>query len=160
MANKQNLKPIKLSHDEAVKNGRAGGIASGEARRRNKALRELMCNFLSQDADLFLTVWLLEHGVRLRDCTNLAALIMSVFERAMDGDVQAATSILEWAGELPSKPERETKIEKYRPVTNAVDTGEKLDKQIIEDVVIYKVEKGTVAPNSTDTARKECGEIN
>ena len=77
----------------------------------------------------------------------------------MDGDVQAATTILEWAGELPSQPERETtKIERYRPVTNAVDTGEKLNKQIIDDVVIYKVEKGTAVQNSADTAKKECGE--
>lgn len=37
MANEKNLHPIELSHEEAVKNGRKGGIASAEARKKKKA---------------------------------------------------------------------------------------------------------------------------
>lgn len=42
MANEQNLKPFTSdqSHEEAVKNGRKGGIASGKAKRENKLIRE------------------------------------------------------------------------------------------------------------------------
>ena len=42
MANEQNLVPFtsEQSHEEAVKNGRKGGIASGEARRNKKMLRD------------------------------------------------------------------------------------------------------------------------
>lgn len=42
MANEQNLVPFtsEQSHEEAVKNGRKGGIASGEARRNKKLLRD------------------------------------------------------------------------------------------------------------------------
>ena len=42
MANEQNLRPIKLTHEEAMENGRKGGKASGKARRERRALRELM----------------------------------------------------------------------------------------------------------------------
>ena len=42
MANEQNLKPFTTdqSREEAVKNGRKGGIASGKAKRENKLIRE------------------------------------------------------------------------------------------------------------------------
>lgn len=42
MANLQNLKPFtsEQSREEAVKNGRKGGIASGVAKRENKLIRE------------------------------------------------------------------------------------------------------------------------
>lgn len=42
MANEQNLKPFtsNQSHEEAVKNGRKGGIASGEARREKKLIKD------------------------------------------------------------------------------------------------------------------------
>lgn len=42
MANIGNLRPFTSdqSHEEAVKNGRAGGIASGKARRENKLIKD------------------------------------------------------------------------------------------------------------------------
>ena len=42
MANEKNLVPFtsEQSHEEAVKNGRKGGIASGEAKRNRKMLRD------------------------------------------------------------------------------------------------------------------------
>ena len=44
MANEENLVPFtsEQSHEEAVKNGRKGGIASGEARRNRKMLRDCL----------------------------------------------------------------------------------------------------------------------
>lgn len=43
MANEQNLKPFtsEQSHEEAVKNGRKGGIESGKAKRKQKTLAEI-----------------------------------------------------------------------------------------------------------------------
>lgn len=42
MANEQNLKPFtsNQSREEAVKNGRKGGIRSGEVRRENKLIKD------------------------------------------------------------------------------------------------------------------------
>lgn len=52
MANEQNLVPFtsEQSHEEAVKNGRKGGIASGEARRNRKMLRDCL-DYLLEKVD-------------------------------------------------------------------------------------------------------------
>ena len=52
MANTQNLVPFtsEQSHEEAVKNGRKGGIASGEARRNKKMLRDCL-DYLLEKVD-------------------------------------------------------------------------------------------------------------
>ena len=50
MANEQNLKPVK-SKKEARERGRKGGLASGEARRKRKTLREELLLMLS-DGDI------------------------------------------------------------------------------------------------------------
>lgn len=53
MANEQNLKPFTSdqSREEATKNGRKGGIASGEARRRSKSFKEAAEYVLNQLVD-------------------------------------------------------------------------------------------------------------
>ena len=50
MANEQNLKPVK-SKKEAKERGRKGGLASGEARRKRKTLKEELLLMLS-DGDI------------------------------------------------------------------------------------------------------------
>ena len=52
VANEQNLVPFtsEQSHEEAVKNGRKGGIASGEARRNRKMLRDCL-DYLLEKVD-------------------------------------------------------------------------------------------------------------
>ena len=50
MANEQNLKPVK-SKKEARERGRKGGLASGEARRKRKTLKEELHLMLS-DGDI------------------------------------------------------------------------------------------------------------
>ena len=50
MANEQNLKPVK-SKKEARERGRKGGLASGEARRKRKTLKEELLLILS-DGDI------------------------------------------------------------------------------------------------------------
>lgn len=42
MAKEQNLRPIKLSHDEAVENGRKGGKASAKAKAKKQRQRKLL----------------------------------------------------------------------------------------------------------------------
>ena len=52
MANIKNLKPFTSdqSREEAVKNGRKGGIASGEARREKANLKKMLLVFLEEEA--------------------------------------------------------------------------------------------------------------
>lgn len=51
VANEKNLVPFtsEQSHEEAVKNGRKGGIASGEARRNKKMLRDCIDYLLERE---------------------------------------------------------------------------------------------------------------
>lgn len=51
MANEQNLKPFtsNQSHEEAVKNGRKGGIRSGEAKRERKLIRDRILERMGED---------------------------------------------------------------------------------------------------------------
>lgn len=52
MANEQNLRPFtsNQSHEEAVKNGSAGGVASGKARREKADLRRVIQTWLESQA--------------------------------------------------------------------------------------------------------------
>lgn len=56
MANEKNLVPFttEQSHEEAVKNGRKGGIASGESRRNKKMLRDCIDYLLEREDEMVL----------------------------------------------------------------------------------------------------------
>ncbi len=56
MANEKNLVPFtsEQSHEEAVKNGRKGGIASGEAKRNRKMLRDCIDYLLERENSMVL----------------------------------------------------------------------------------------------------------
>lgn len=56
VANEKNLVPFtsEQSHEEAVKNGRKGGIASGEAKRNRKMLRDCIDYLLEREDALVL----------------------------------------------------------------------------------------------------------
>lgn len=77
--NDENLKPISQTHDEAVANGRKGGIASAESRRRKKRLCEI-ARFLGS-----------------REITNSKGETLTIeeisvlkqWQNAMDGDLDA-----------------------------------------------------------------------
>lgn len=40
MSNIENLRPIKLTHSQAMEYGKKGGLASGQTRRLNKQIRQ------------------------------------------------------------------------------------------------------------------------
>lgn len=90
MANTQNLRKIELSHDEAVENGRKGGIASGEARRKKKSMRELAKAMASapvtiqKNKDVLGTL-----GLEEDEMTNNALIVAGVFKSAQSGNMSA-----------------------------------------------------------------------
>lgn len=94
----ENLKPYTSdqSHEEAVKNGRKGGIASGEARRRRADMRRAMEALLLD-----------EHTIKGKKVTGLEAISMSMFKIASDpknkGAVSAYKAIMQVTGQ--DKPE-------------------------------------------------------
>lgn len=100
MANEENLRPgeYKLSKEEAKK----GGIASGEARRKKKLIKEQLELLLSlplKDANVKRKIEAL--GVDGDNIDNQMAMIIGIWQKAIKGDVNAFNSIQASVGEAP-----------------------------------------------------------
>ena len=111
MANEKNLTPFtsEQSREEAVKNGKKGGVASGAARRRKRAMRQtvnaLLGAGLSDGEREFVekvTPRLLALGVDVEDATYQDVLLAGIILKAMKGYVRAAEFIRDIAGESPA----------------------------------------------------------
>ena len=95
--NDGNLK--RPSSDEARELGRRGGVASGIARRRRKALREALDVYLSLPVqDKRSLNRLLRAGVDEDDADTQMLIVDSLVQRAIDGNVRAAKLIFDLAG--------------------------------------------------------------
>lgn len=93
MANEQNLVPFTSdqSREEAAKNGRAGGIASGEAKRARKSLREELLLLLSDDVTD-------KKGNKIQ---AQAAMSAAILKQALTGNTKAFEIIRDTIGEKP-----------------------------------------------------------
>lgn len=89
MANEQNLR--RLSPSEAREQGRKGGKASGEARRRKKLLRECLTELLERE-------YVSSDGKSMDGADLISA---KLFQRAMDGDIKAFETIRDTVGQKP-----------------------------------------------------------
>lgn len=81
---------------------RKGGINSGKARRERKAMREQAEMLLSLPIKKTKTKdKLKELGIKNGDLNNQMALIVSMYHKALSGDVSAASWIRDIVGEKP-----------------------------------------------------------
>ena len=96
MANEQNLRPCehKFTQEEAKK----GGVASGEARRAKKSLREAMQ--ILMDADLT--------GKDGKTMTGTEAMAARAFQAALKGDWKAWELVRDTAAQKPVDKEQDT----------------------------------------------------
>lgn len=93
MANDENL-----THKLTVSEQRAGGKASGEARRRKKLMREAFEELLSREYN--------QHdrdGNVVGTLDGTSALAAKVFKQAMDGDLKAFEIIRDTTGQKPAE---------------------------------------------------------
>lgn len=81
MAGKENLRPVS-SKEEARERGRKGGLASGEARRKRKTLKEELLLMLSEGE-------------------TQQSVTLALIEKAMSGDTKAFEVIRDTIGEKP-----------------------------------------------------------
>ena len=81
MAGKDNLRPVS-SKEEARERGRKGGLASGEARRKRKTLKEELLLMLSEGE-------------------TQQSVTLALIEKAMSGDTKAFEVIRDTIGEKP-----------------------------------------------------------
>ena len=104
MAGKDNLNVIR-SEKEAREKGKKGGIASGEARRRKKTMREALEMLLYDTKLNEQTKQMLQaEGIKNADDFNHQMVITrSLIAKAESGDVQAYHAICAMIGEKPSE---------------------------------------------------------
>lgn len=98
LANEKNLKPVR-SKSEARERGGKGGKASGEARRKRKALKENMEMLLSLAPDKRTITKLKAQGIEEKEVNNTLALTFALMNKAMQGDVKAFQEIRNLVGE-------------------------------------------------------------
>ena len=92
MANEQNLVYGNMrSQSEARENGRNGGIASGEARRRKRDLRLAMEALLEKDIT----------DSSGKTVSGAEAIALKQFQKALKGDTRAFEMIRDTAGQKP-----------------------------------------------------------
>lgn len=96
MANEKNLIPFtsNQSREEAKKNGAKGGKKSGEVKRQRKAMQQQMELLLSlpvknEEQKAFME----QIGIDRENMDNQMMLLMSVFSKAMNGDLEAFREI-------------------------------------------------------------------
>ena len=114
------------------------GVASGIARRQKKELREFTRDFLMQDAAPVLKGNMQVLGVESDQLTNLAAMVVRLFNKAVNqGDLNSARTLIEWAGMAPLQQERENEaIAKMVQVMQLADgSNTKSDDDM--DVIFY-----------------------
>lgn len=97
MAGKGQENLIVPTSEQARKNGAKGGKASAESRRRKKSIME--CTKMILDSGILppkAKAQLEKIGVDPDEITYNAAVAMSMINKALQGDVQAAKLIAEW----------------------------------------------------------------
>ena len=101
MANEQNLR--RLSTSEAREIGAKGGKASGEARRRERTLKETLEKLLSlpirdeQTKDFIRAL-----GFNDEELNNKTAINVAMYQEALKGNVKAYELIRDTMGEKPT----------------------------------------------------------
>lgn len=98
--NPQNL--VIPTSEKARENGRKGGLASGAAQRQKKAMREAAQMVLSLKSPDHIKEQLRKMGIKDKDCINQTAILISLCQKALKGDIRAAEFLRDTAGENPN----------------------------------------------------------
>lgn len=120
MANEENLKPFtsNQSHEEAVKNGRKGGKASGAARRRRASIKKRLKEALDMDVTSKSFKKLVRMmGMNPDDCTNYDALVASLLLKAIAlHDTTAIQMIMDYTGKSPGEKRKAEEAKRKREI--------------------------------------------
>jgi hypothetical protein len=106
---KEDLRPVRTK-EEAKKRGKAGGIASGKARREKKAFRETLEAILGMamkgGTDVSVDDIQSFAEIEGRNISVQEAILVAQIQKALTGDTRAAEYVRDTIGENPS-----TKVE-------------------------------------------------
>lgn len=152
--NEENLKkgePYRFrTGEQQVETARKGGIASGEARKRKKAMRDtakMLLDMQVPKAAKELKNKLAVMGISEEDFTYQTAVMVGVINQAMKGNIKAATFLRDTIGENPvyeiRKMELEQNIEEfeYKKERDAGISQEIEDLDDIEEEIYGKAKE-------------------
>lgn len=104
MTNEANLNPVQ-SKEEARKRGRAGGIASGKARREKRLMRETLDILLSMPLKngKYADVESIKNfaAMKGKNISVQEAILIAQVQKAMKGDTRAAEYVRDTIGQKP-----------------------------------------------------------
>lgn len=116
MANEQNLNPVR-TEEEARELGRKGGVASGEARRKKKTLKEIGDMIGSLDIkDAKVRELLAKAGIEEEDMVRDAGMMFTLAIKAGKGDTRSAELIAKIRGQL--KEQQSIEVAEIKPLVD------------------------------------------
>ena len=117
MANEQNLVPFTSdqNREEAAKNGKKGGVASGQARREKRDLRKALEALLDREYR--------DKGGNT--ITGTEAITAKLFEQAMKGNIKAFETIRSTIGQDPVQKVMVAEVEQ--------DVIDEVEKAVLDD---------------------------
>lgn len=128
--NAENLKKINLSHEEATKNGKKGGEASGRARRKKKQMKDMLEYILQLDVkDNDLRAEMKNMGIADEQMTINALTCYAMVRKAVEGDTKAAEFIATMTGQKP-----QDKVDLNATVENRVTTPKWMQNASLADL--------------------------
>lgn len=120
MANEQNLIPFnKQTEEEQREKARKGGIASGVARRKRKAMKEnleLLLSLKVQDKKIKAVMKAL--GIKESEMTNQMAMQVAMLNQSLKGNVQAYKELRDT---VEGKPTDNIKVDGNINTTNPLE---------------------------------------
>lgn len=119
MAQKDLIPMSERTKEEVKQIASRGGINSGKARRKKKAMREAAQMVLGLKSPEAVKKKLKELGVKSEDTINQTAMLIAVLNRAMRGDVRAAEFMRDTAGENPQVASPQAEMEDD-PLTKSI----------------------------------------
>ena len=122
MRGEENLIPFsKRSKEEAREQGRIGGKASGESRRRKRSLKEAADLFLSlpvTDTKTFNAM--AKYGVNPEETDYQMAVIVGLTMKAIKGDAKAAKTVIDLLGESATDNQPQQEIKDHSALIEAI----------------------------------------
>lgn len=129
MANNENLKPVRTK-SEARERGRAGGKASGAARRRKADFRRTLNALLTTEIDT--PEWTPILNALGLDSTLESAVNMAMIKEALAGNVKAYVSIKDVLGQT-SKSDTDLEEQQLRMAANKAKLGTDVEEEPEDD---------------------------
>lgn len=131
-----NLKPYTEGDARAIENGKKGGLKSGETRKKQKHLKQMLQLMLDSKAPPAEKAKLLREYSELdpEEITYRTLIIFKQMEKALAGDTKAAAFIAKISGEIPKEAEEEREVK--LPIFNI----EVVDNSHLKEV-FYKMEE-------------------